>query len=111
MSEESSEKLANGQSMQCEYLCICVVVCEGIGLWLCICVSVQYGYTLYICIQFGLFSVPTSGPQLVHQRMGYVLSCLCERAYKDPLMHIRKSSLSGDNGFPLKKCHNDLDIK
>ena len=27
-------------------------------------------------LQFGLFSIPTIGPQLVHQRLWYVLSCL-----------------------------------
>ena len=33
-------------------------------------------------LQVGLFSVPTSGPQLVHERLWYVLSCLWESAYK-----------------------------
>ena len=30
-------------------------------------------------LQFGLFSVPTSGPQLVYQRPWYVLFCLWEK--------------------------------
>ena len=51
-------------------------------------------------LQFELLSVPTSGPQLVHQRPWYVLSCLWESAYKRLL--IGKSSLGGGNGFPLK---------
>ena len=29
---------------------------------------------LQVHLQFGLFSVPTSGPQMVHQSLGYVLS-------------------------------------
>ena len=33
-------------------------------------------------LQFGLFSVPTKGPQLVPQRLWYVLSYLWESAYK-----------------------------
>ena len=34
-------------------------------------------------LQFGLLSVPTSDPELVHQRLFYVLSCCEERsAYK-----------------------------
>ena len=51
--------------------------------------------------QFGLFSIPTSGPQLVHQRLWYVLSCLWESVY--PLLLIRKGSLCADSGIPLKK--------
>ena len=50
---------------------------------------------------FWLFSVPTSGLQLVHQRLCYVLSCLWESPY--PLVLIGKSGLCGDSGFPLKK--------
>ena len=37
---------------------------------------------LRVYLQFGLFSVPTSGPQLVLQRQRYMLSCLWESAYK-----------------------------
>ena len=54
-------------------------------------------------LQFGLFSILTSGPQLVYQRLWYVLSCLWESAYKRSLLLIRKSSLWGDSRFPLKK--------
>ena len=36
-------------------------------------------------LQFGLFSVPTSGPQLVYQRPWYVLFCLWKSAYKRSL--------------------------
>ena len=41
-------------------------------------------------LQFGLFSIPTSGPQLVHQRLWYVLSCLWESACKRSLAAYRK---------------------
>ena len=33
-------------------------------------------------LQRGLFPVLTSDPQLVHQRLRYMLSCLWESAYK-----------------------------
>ena len=36
-------------------------------------------------LQFGLFSVPISGPQLVHQSLWCVLFCLWESAYKRSL--------------------------
>ena len=36
-------------------------------------------------LQFGLFSFPTSGPQLVRQRLWYVLCSLWESAYKRSL--------------------------
>ena len=36
-------------------------------------------------LQIGLFSVPTSDPQLVHQRLWYVLPCLWESEYKRSL--------------------------
>ena len=38
-------------------------------------------------LQFGLFSVPTSGPQLVYQRPWYVLFCLWKSAYKRSLAY------------------------
>ena len=57
-------------------------------------------------LQFGLFSVPTSGPQLVYQRPWYVLFCLWKMHIKDPLLLIEKSSLCGGSGFPSKKCVN-----
>ena len=41
-------------------------------------------------LQFGLFSVPTSGPQLVYQRLWYVLFCLWKSAYKRSLVAYRK---------------------
>ena len=41
-------------------------------------------------LQFGLFSVPTSGPQLVYQRPWYVLFCLWKTAYKRSLAAYRK---------------------
>ena len=41
-------------------------------------------------LQFVLFSVPASGPQLVHQRLWYVLSYLWESASKRPLAAYRK---------------------
>ena len=50
-----------------------------------------------IHLQFGLFPIPTSVPQAVHQSLLYVLSCLSESAYK------RALAIYGDSGFPLKK--------
>ena len=41
-------------------------------------------------LQFGLFSVPTSGPQLVYQSPWYVLFCLWKSAYKRSLAAYRK---------------------
>ena len=41
-------------------------------------------------LQFGLFSVPTSSPQLVYQRPWYVLFCLWKSAYKRSLAAYRK---------------------
>ena len=41
-------------------------------------------------LQFGLFSVPTSGPQLVYQRPWYVLFCLWKSAYKRSFAAYRK---------------------
>ena len=41
-------------------------------------------------LQFGLFSVPTSGPQLVYQRPWYVLFCLWKSACKRSLAAYRK---------------------
>ena len=41
-------------------------------------------------LQFGLFSVPTSGPQLVYPRPWYVLFCLWKSAYKRSLAAYRK---------------------
>ena len=41
-------------------------------------------------LQFGQFSVPTSGPQLVYQRRWYVLFCLWKSAYKRSLAAYRK---------------------
>ena len=43
-------------------------------------------------LQFGLFSIQTSGPQLVHQRLWYVLSCMWESANKRFLAAYRKDS-------------------
>ena len=37
-------------------------------------------------LQFRLFSVPTSCPQLVHQTLWHVLSCLWESVYKRSLV-------------------------
>ena len=51
-------------------------------------------------LQFGLFSLPTSAPQPVHQRLYYVLP-VWESAYKRPLAAYWK--VCHDSGFPLKK--------
>ena len=62
----------------------------------------DYIYVLNLCmylhlipsqwtqLQFGLFSVPTSGLQLVYQRPWYVLFCLWKSAYKRSLAAYRK---------------------
>ena len=42
-----------------------------------------------VYLQFGLFSVPTSG-KLVHQRLWYVQSCLWESGYKRLLAAYQK---------------------
>ena len=46
---------------------------------------------IHLCqsLQFGLFSVPTSGPQLVYQRPWYVLFCLWKSEYKRSLAAYR----------------------
>ena len=55
-------------------------------------------------LQFGLFSVPTSGPQLVHQRCGMYCCPVCGKVHlKDPFLLIGNRSLCGNSGFPLKK--------
>ena len=52
---------------------------------------------------FGLFSIQTSGPQLVHQK-----AVICNfLSLGDPFLLIEKSSLCGGSGFPLEICHND----
>ena len=48
-----------------------------------------------------LFLITATAPQLVYQRQWYVLSCLWDGAYKEPLLLIGKSSLCGGSGFPL----------
>ena len=55
-------------------------------------------YCLLVC-----YFILTSGPQLIHQRMWYLLSCLRENAYKDPLLLIEKSSLFGESMFHVKE--------
>ena len=54
-------------------------------------------------LQFGLFSVPTSHPQLVYQRPCMYCSVYGKVHIKDPLLLIEKSSLCGGSGFPSKK--------
>ena len=41
-------------------------------------------------LQFGLFSVLTSGPQLAYQNLWYVLSCLWEIVYERSLAAYQK---------------------
>ena len=41
-------------------------------------------------LQFGLFFIPTSSPQLVHRKLWYVMSCLWEGVYKRSLAAYRK---------------------
>ena len=45
----------------------------------------------WMYMQFGLFSVPTNGQQLVHQRLWCVVSCLLESTYKRSLVTYRKA--------------------
>ena len=52
--------------------------------------SVLIHFPQWTQLQFGLFSVPTSGPQLVYQRPWYVLFCLWKSAYKRSLAAYRK---------------------
>ena len=58
-------------------------------------------------LQFGLFSVPTSGPQLVYIKGRGMYCSVYEKVHiKDPLLLIEKNSLCGGSGFPSKKCVN-----
>ena len=53
---------------------------------------------LWMHLQFGLFSVPISGPQ------GSIKGCgMCCAYIKNPLLLIWKSSLYGESRFPLQK--------
>ena len=65
----------------------------------------------WVHLQFGLFSVPISGPQLVHQRLQYVLSCLQESAYKKSLAAYQKELRQRLSSNEI--CHNDhmLDVQ
>ena len=56
----------------------------------------------WLHLQFGLFSTLTSGQQLVHQRLWYMISCCGKVHIKDPLLIIGMSSLCGNSGFCLK---------
>ena len=59
-------------------------------------------------LQSGLFSDPTSGPQLVNQRPWYVLFCLWKSAYKRSLAAYQKRvAYVAAAGFLLKSCQND----
>ena len=54
-------------------------------------------------LQFGLFSVPTSGPQLVYQRLWFVLLCLWTSAYNRSLAAYQKRvAYVAAAGFLLK---------
>ena len=54
-------------------------------------------------LQFGLFSVPTSGPQLVYQRPWYVLFSLWKSAYKRSLAaYTKRVAYVAAAGFLLK---------
>ena len=90
----------------CISMCVCLYVCVIVCVWcvylsVCVCVcepSAQPSSTVghridpsqWTQLQFGLFSVPTSGPQLVYQRPWYVLFCLWKSAYKRSLAAYRK---------------------
>ena len=92
-----------GCSCVCVYVCgvsvyVCVYVC-GLSVYVCVyasCLPVSMFVVcvylsmlcMYVCL--GLFSVPTSGPQLVHQRLWFVLACLWESASKRSLDAYRK---------------------
>ena len=62
-----------------------VSICLNLSIYVCLSLSVCVSLSL-----FGLFSVPTSGPQLVYQRPWYVLFCLWKSAYKRSLAAYRK---------------------
>ena len=58
--------------------------------------------------QFGVFSILTSGSQLLHQRLWYVLSWLVESAYKRSLAAYRKVKPMWQLQVSSKEiCHND----
>ena len=82
----------------CIYMIFCFHPCIGVGAG---CSSVdsvpafeavgrRIDPSQWTQLQFGLFSVPTSGPQLVYQRPWYVLFCLWKSAYKRSLAAYRK---------------------
>ena len=52
-------------------------------------------------LQFGLFSIPTRGPEQVHQRLWCVLSCLWESTNKRSHAGYQKEVTCGDSWFPL----------
>ena len=60
-----------------------VSACEVVGR--------QINPSQWTQLQFGLFSITTSGPQQVNQRLWYVLFCLWDSAYKRPLVAYQKS--------------------
>ena len=59
-------------------------------------------------LQFGLFSVPTSGPQLVQQRLSYALSCLWESAYKRTLAAYQKEQPMWRQQVSSKEIYQDI---
>ena len=61
---------------------------------------------LFFSLQFGLFSVPTSGHNWFIKGRGMYCSVYGKVHIKDPLLLIEKSSLCGGSGFPSKKCVN-----
>ena len=66
----------------------CLVSCLGMHWY--VLVGRRIDPSQWTQLQFGLFSVPTSGPQLVYQRPWYVLFCLWKSAYKRSLAAYRK---------------------
>ena len=62
----------------------------------------------WVHLQLGLFSIPTSGPQLVHQWLWFVLSCMWESAYKRSLAVYRKDKIMWHQQVSSKEIfHND----
>ena len=71
--------------------------------WIDVRITSENMWSWHIWNIIGLFSVPTSGPQLVHQGLWYVLSCLWKVDIKDPLLLIGKNNLCDDSRFRLEK--------
>ena len=95
---------------ECMYVCVYECTCVHVHVHACVYVyvwewwditqAVEHSHVKVAIIQsslhgrcicsLGVFSVPTSGPELIHQRLWYVLSRLLESAYKRSLVAYQK---------------------